>query len=218
MELRKGMVLASVLSMSAGAVQAQDIGFGGNVAVLSEYISSGVTMSSGRPALQFTGYAYIPQGLYAGVFLSTVNFTTFDPTDRDRVELGLFVGWERAFANGLTLDVGYEHYFYDRSGECCGQFYLGASTFVGDQLELAALLQYDPDADTLDTRGTVTVYPTDSIGLRAMIGRSQAYSHTYMNLGVDYFFTDAVTGSLDLHRATSPWTENRVVAGLRYTF
>ena len=218
MERHKGVVLAAAVSMAAGAAQAQDIGFGGEVAVLSEYISSGVTQSSGRPALQFTGYGYVPQGFYAGVFLSTVNFTTFDPADRDRLELGLFVGWEGSVANGVTLDVGYEHYFYNSSGECCGFFFASASGFVGDRVELGARVEYDPSADTFNTRGSVTVYPTDSIGLRAMIGRSQAYSHTYMNVGLDYFVTDAVTASLDFHRATSSWTSDRVVVGLSYTF
>ena len=218
MERYKGVVLATALSMTAGAAQAQDIGFGGEVAVLSEYIASGVTQSSGRPVLQFTGYAYVPQGFYAGVFLSNVNFTTFDPADRDRLEVDLFLGWEGTIGNGITLDLGYEHYFYDRSGSCCGQFYFLASGFVGERVELGALVKYDPRAETFDTRGSVTVYPTDSIGLRAMIGRSQANSHTYMNIGVDYFVTDAVTASLDFHRASSSWTRNRVVAGLAYSF
>lgn len=218
MTLRQGLALAAVLSTAAGSVQAQDIGFGGDVAVVSEYISSGVTQSSGRPALQFTGYGYTQQGIYAGVFLSTVNFTTFDPADRDRLELGLFVGWERSFANGLTLDLRYERYLYNSSGDCCGIFYVSASGFVSDQLELAALVQYDHTSDTFDTRGTVTVYPTDALGLRVSLGRSQANSHNYMTVGVDYSFTDALTGSLEFHRASSSWTRDRLVAGLRYTF
>lgn len=218
MTLPRGLALASALAITAGTAQAQEIGFGGNVAIVSEYIASGVTQSSGRPALQFTGYGYVPQGFYAGVFLSTVNFTKWDPTDRDRVELDLFLGWEGTIGNGLELDIGYEHYFYNRSGECCGVFYLGASSFVTERLELGLLVKYDPRAKDFDTRGTVAFYPTESVGLRAMIGRSQANSHTYMNVGLDYFFTDALTGSLDLHRATSGWTSDKVVVGLTYSF
>ena len=66
MEGCKGLALAAALSMAGGTAQAQQIGFGGEVAVLSEYISSGVTQSSGRPALQFTGYAFAPQGFAPG--------------------------------------------------------------------------------------------------------------------------------------------------------
>ena len=106
------------------------------------------------------------------MFLSTVNFTTFDPADRDRLELGVLLGWEGTVADALTLDLGYGHYLYNSSGRCCGLSYLGASGFVTDQLELAARVENDPRVEAFNTRATMTVYPTDSLGLRATIGRS----------------------------------------------
>lgn len=94
--MAKGMIRAGVMSvgLAGGAAQAQEIGFGGSLEIVSDYIASGETQSSGRPALQFTGYAYVPQGFYVGIFLSNVDFTgPFGPyPDAERVELGLFLG------------------------------------------------------------------------------------------------------------------------------
>lgn len=223
--MAKGMIRAGVMSvgLAGGAAQAQEIGFGGSLEIVSDYIASGETQSSGRPALQFTGYAYVPQGFYVGIFLSNVDFTgPFGPyPDAERVELGLFLGWEYEFENGIALDVGYERYWYD-TGECCGNFYLGVSSYLTDQFEIGGRATWDPQSGNTNFRATMAVYPTEQIGLRALVGRNKSGLFdtrvTYANVGIDYYFTDSVTASLDFHNSNSPVKSSNVVLGLSYSF
>ncbi len=152
--MAKGTASAVVMvfGLSAGAVQAQNIEFGGSVSILSDYVASGESQTGRKPALQFEGFAFVPQGFYAGIFLSNVAFSEqwtdyYDgfPIDiADSVELSLFAGWEFSTAFRLTLDIGYERYFYDDSGNCCDLFYFGADYEVSDMIEVGTLVTWNP--------------------------------------------------------------------------
>jgi len=154
--------LVAVLGLLAGGAQAQEIGFAGEAATGSEYVS----FSSGRPALRLSGTAFDPQGFHAGAWASTVRFTDFVPGDPDRPELAMFVGWERGLDSGFALDLGHEHCFHDDSCCCCGIAYLGASQFVGPQVQLAGRLEYNPRARLYGPSTTGSFFPGDSAGLR----------------------------------------------------
>ncbi len=234
----KVLAVAAALGVAGGGASAQDIGFGGSVSFLSDYIASGESQTGRKPALQFTGYAYVPSGFYAGVFLSNVDFSEavidyygggFDYEDPDSLEIGVFVGWEYFTDFGLSLDIGYERYWYDDSGYCCGLFYLGVDYAINDMVEVGAYASYNHTSNNTNMRALLTVYPTDNIGLRALVGRNQGnfnledgggYSSAinYWNVGVDYFFSDSVNVSLDYHDSTSPVRSSALVAGLTYSF
>ncbi len=223
---QRSVALAVVLALAAGSASAQEIGFGGSVSAVSDYMSSGESQTLGRPALQFTGFGYVPQGFYAGLFLSSIDYG-----DADSLEVGLFIGWEHQFANGVSLDLGYEHYFYNDSGWCCGFIHAEASTFVTEQLEIGGRATWRTDNSATNIRAMLAYYPTDQIGLRAMIGRNSSSalnfapdppfgprSVTYGNVGLDYFFTDTLTASIDYHRSNSVWDKSSVVFGLTQSF
>ncbi len=241
--MAKEMMSALVMSLglAGGAAQAQDIGFGGSISIFSDYVASGESQTGRRPALQFEGYAYVPQGFYAGISLSNVAFSEqwtdyyfgFPIDIPDSIELGVFVGWEYFTDFGLTLDVGYERYFYDDSGNCCGLLYLGADYEVNDMVEVGTRVTWNPSSGDTNIRGTLTVYPTDNIGLRAMIGRNQGNfdpddpvdgrgdspsAVNYWNLGFDYYFTDSVNVSLDYHNSNSKVRTSNFVFGVTYSF
>ncbi|MCC5963112.1 MAG: hypothetical protein JJU09_08285 [Rhodobacteraceae bacterium] len=242
MTMKKIFALATALGVSTSAASAMDIGFGGEVSLLSDYVASGESQTGRRPALQFEGYAYHSSGFYAGIFLSNVAFSEqwtdyyfgFPIEIDDSIELGLFAGWEYDTDFGLSVDVGYERYFYDDSGDCCGLLYLGARYDVSDMVEVGSRVTWNPDSGNTNIRATMAVYPMDEIGLRAMVGRNQGnfdpdpddpFSRndapsavTYWNVGVDYFVTDSVRVSLDYHDSNSIVRTSDVVLGLTYAF
>lgn len=196
------------------------------------------------------GYVYVPQGFYAGLFTSNVNYEPYDEEfyfyeyefetdgdgnivyeyeyeyegefyidDPDALEFAPFIGYFYEFSNGISIDVGYEHYIYDYSGACCGVFYLGAdASLLGDMVSVGALVKYDPDENNFDARATTMVYPVDMIGLRATLGYSESNDHYFANAGADYYFAQSWTLSADYHHATSDFTDDAAVAALSYRF
>jgi uncharacterized protein (TIGR02001 family) len=212
--MTKGLTGAVVLSLglAAGAAQAQEFSFEGNIGLVSNYVSSGYSLTDGRPALQFTGTAYLGN-FYAGLFASNVNFGT-----ADRLELVPFIGFFYEFDMGVTVDLGYEHYYYNSTGSDGGGVYLGASSFIGESLWLEGRVLYETSRKVYNTRGTVMFYPSDSIGLRAVLGRVQS-NQTYFSVGADYYVTDTITASLDFHRGRETgYSESAIVAGISFEF
>lgn len=231
---KKLAILSVALSLGTSAVCAQDIGFGGSVSLLSDYVSSGESQTGNRPAVQFTGFAFVPQGFYAGVFLSNVNFNRafgFSNAGFDEWEIGLFAGYEHFFQNGISLDVSVEHYFYDRSGSCCTFINAQALAPVGELFEIGARVSRNITDNVNDIRLLAALYPTDEIGLRAMVGRKADSGMNldpvtfepggavrYLNAGIDYALTDNLTVSLDFHRSNTQIKQSRLVGGLTFSF
>lgn len=204
--------VAVSVGLATGAAQAQELSFEGSIGIVSNYVSSGYTLTDGRPALQFTGTAYLGN-FYAGLFASNVNFGT-----PDRVELVPFIGFFYEFDMGVTVDVGYEHYYYDDFGSDGGGLYLGVSSFIGDSVWVEARVLYETARKVYNTSGTVMFYPNDSIGLRATLGRVQN-NQTYFSIGAEYYITDSITASLDFHRGfETGYSENAIVAGIFFDF
>ena len=241
MVTHKTVAFAGALALSAGAAQAQEIGFGGSLSFSTDYVASGESQTGRQPAAQLTAYGYVPSGFYAGVFLSNVDFSEmvgdyyavqfpgFTWDDPDSIEIGLFVGWEYETAAGLSLDVGYERYFYDVSGNCCGLIFASVGYSISDMVEVGAFASFNHTSETTNLRAEATIYPTDNIGLRAMAGWTDGNfnenagsgypsSITYWNVGVDYYLTDSFSVSLDYHDSTSPVRTSNLVAGLTFTF
>lgn len=224
MTAHKVLALAGGLALGAGAAQAQGIGFGGSLSFSTDYVASGESQTGRQPALQFTGFGFVPSGFFAGVFLSNVDFTGhFGPyPDAEEIEIGVFAGWEGALGNNIAVEVGYEHYFYQPGGECCGFFTLDASVPIGDRAELGGWLSVNPESGNLNARMRLGYELTDAIALRAMLGHNQSgldgVAVNYLNLGLDYSFTDALTASLDYHNSDSSVDTSALVLGLTFSF
>ena len=225
MATHKALVFAGVLALSASSAQAQSIGFGGSLSFSTDYVASGESQTGQQPAVQFTGYGYVPSGFFAGIFLSNVDFTGHFGfyTPREEIEIGLFAGWEGTLGNGIGVEVGYEYYIYQPVfGACCGFFTLDASIPLGDRAELGGWLSVNPANGNLNARMRLGYELTDAISLRAMLGHNQSgldgVPVNYMNLGVDYGFTDALSASLDFHNSDSAVDTSALVLGLTFSF
>jgi uncharacterized protein (TIGR02001 family) len=84
-----------------------------NVGVYSNYVFRGLTQTNERPAIQ-GGFDYAhPAGFYAGTWLSNVSwFSDTNPGNSASLEVDLYGGFKRSWANGLTSDLGYIRYQY----------------------------------------------------------------------------------------------------------
>jgi uncharacterized protein (TIGR02001 family) len=144
----KPSLLSAALTLTLVApVVAQDrpeLSYGINIT--SNYINKGLTQSNDNPALQ--GYVEAAYGMfYGGVWSSTVDFPGDPEFGDDNLEFDLYAGVRHAFGD-LSVDVSYLRYLYDDSGDCCGEFVLGASYPIADLGELNAEFDYDPVGDT----------------------------------------------------------------------
>lgn len=179
-----GIIVACTIG-AAGPVLAQDDGgvsylFG--VDVVSNYVSNGVTQSDGKPAIQ--PYFEIGfNGFYAGTWLSNVDFG-----DNDDWEINLYLGYRNLFANDLFVDVGYARYFYDHSGDCCGEAKLTLGYPLGDQFGVTGYVAYNPESENFNRNMTLAYEPTPDLGFAAIYGYSDSYAHEYWSVGASYSF------------------------------
>lgn len=123
--LTKKLTLAAALtfafaSMSAGVANAADAApeakpdneISYNVALASDYRFRGISQSRTNPALQGgADYTHNPTGLYAGTWLSTIDWTK-DAGGDGHVEWDLYGGKRGEIAKDISYDVGGLYYYY----------------------------------------------------------------------------------------------------------
>lgn len=195
MRLDVGAVIVSLLVLPCAA-KAQDFTLYGGVKATSNYLSSGYTQSDNHAALQ----AYLEgeyKGFYAGIWTSTVDFNTSDDA-----EIDLYVGYRGEFANGLSYDVAYYRYFYNSTGNCCGEIDFDLGAPITDQLSVTSEIFYDFSVDRFGSNVTVDYAMADKWALQGVYGFSPANADGYGELAVSYMPVDSVTLEL---RAVKPW-------------
>ncbi|MBT6037837.1 TorF family putative porin [Draconibacterium sp.] len=109
----KTLSAVSVLSLSALALPSQAGEWSANAAVTNNYIWRGLTQTENNSAVQ-GGIDYASDGgFYAGTWVSNVNY---GPSDVYSYEHDLYAGF--AFeTGGVSWDVGYLYYNYDKEAE-----------------------------------------------------------------------------------------------------
>jgi uncharacterized protein (TIGR02001 family) len=121
-------------------------------------------------------------GFYAGLWLGSLS----PADDPDNIEADLYVGYRATFG-AISFDASYTRYYYDDSGDCCGEVILSAETTIGDVftvgLDLSSDLE-DVEYATLNTAYTIT----------DMFEVSAAYTAYNDDGGTEYDF--GVTASL----------------------
>ena len=122
------------IALSAGIAGAQETSVG--VALTSDYLSNGLTQSGGNPALQAYVEHGFATGFYVGVWASTVDLAP------DNLEVDLYLGF-RNEVGALSYDVSYYRYYYDDSGDCCGEAFLSLGYAVSDQVSLGLEMKSD---------------------------------------------------------------------------
>lgn len=166
-----------------------DVAFG--VAVTSRYVSRGVDQSRG-PVVQ--AYVEPSYGIfYAGVWGSGVTGRYVGIDNRDRAEIDLYAGVRPEFGN-LSLDFGYAHYFYSRSGACCGEIYGKATYAFTDWFSAGGELYVDPRFNTqygvLNNEISLPYDFTFSSAIGTWFDNTNTVD---WNAGISYTFADTVT-------------------------
>jgi uncharacterized protein (TIGR02001 family) len=142
------------LSIS-GAAQAE---FTANIGVTSNYVWRGATQTGNAPAIQ-GGIDYESDlGIYAGTWVSNVNFGDAGEVDAEgdvglrsgaEYETDFYVGWGIDLDDNVALDMGYAYYYYalNETGSDFGEIYgsvafwwfeVGANYTVNDQKDSQA--------------------------------------------------------------------------------
>ena len=87
-----------------------------NTALTSDYRYRGISQTRLQPALQGgADYTHNPSGLYAGAWLSTINWTKDAGGDGD-VELDVYAGKRGQLGAGIAYDAGVLAYVYPGNG------------------------------------------------------------------------------------------------------
>jgi uncharacterized protein (TIGR02001 family) len=197
---RLGLAIVTLCGLASPAL-AEGVTFYAGVDATSDYVSNGISQTGGKPALQ----AYLEvdaNGFYAGTWLSNVDFGT-----NDDVEIDLYLGYRTRFDSGFYLDVGYAHYFYDDSGNCCGsccgEVKLAGVYPILKNLGLEGYLAFDPVTDNLNKRATLAYALNDQLGLSAAYGETDSNKNQYWQVGASYAFTDYLSADVRYHGAQS---------------
>ncbi|WP_024586289.1 TorF family putative porin [Aliihoeflea sp. 2WW] len=169
-----------------------DIAFGATFT--SRYVSRGVAYTDG-PTLQ--GYVEASYDwAYVGVWASGVSGINADP---DNVEIDVYGGIRPTFGN-LTVDIGYVHYFYDETGECCGEAYIKPSYQFTDEFSAGLELYHDFESDATYGVATAAVELPYDFTLSGGIGRQfQDGNEVDWNVGLSYTYADLVTFDVRYH-------------------
>lgn len=169
-----------------GAAMAQEvpepraITLSGNVALVSDYRFRGVSQSGGDPAVQAGLTVSHQNGLYAGVWSSSIDFGKLGAgAVYGSQEVDLTAGWSREIASGLTADAGLG--FYDYPGGHVGKanffetYGSLATTYGPARLKLG--INYAWPQDSLAGRHNVYLYgsadaaiPATPLTLTARLG------------------------------------------------
>lgn len=204
-----GVVGLGLCAAQGALAQDTQPGMSAGYTLTSDYISYGRTNSDGGPALQ--GYVYaFSDGFYAGAWASTV-----DLGNDDDLEVDLTLGYSNALDFGLRYDVGYGHYFYNSSGNCCGEFFLKLAMPVTDTITARGQTLYDPDAEAFNSNVGFDARLNDRFAVSGTLGEKQA-SHSYGDIGISYNLNAAT--SLDLRYHDASGSDSRVAVGFSQDF
>ncbi len=203
------LALSAALALLPAAVAAQDVAVSFGATLTSDYISRGLSQTGGRPAVQ----PFVEVGLggfYAGVWASNVRF----PGSDDRVEVDLYAGFADS-VGALSFDIGYARYFYNRSGDCCGEFLLGLEVAAPYGATFGTDVAYDHTSRVWAASvGAGYVFPM-GLGISTEFGREQG-SHNFWNVGAGFEVNPQT--SLDLRVHDTNITSARLVASVAFGF
>lgn len=164
-----------------------EVAFGATLT--SRYVSRGVAQTTG-PAVQ----AYIEPSygiFYAGIWASNVSL------DPDKLEYDLYAGIRPEFG-ALSLDLGYVHYFYDRTGSYSGEWYAKANYAFTEEFSAGGEIYYDHKYDT--TYGVLNAELSLPENFSVSGGFGTWFDDTNdWNVGVSYTFQEKVTFDLRYH-------------------
>jgi uncharacterized protein (TIGR02001 family) len=194
----KSVLLAAAAALAPGAVLAQEITTTVGAALTSDYISGGYSLSDG-PAFQPYVEMEHSSGLYLGVWMSTIDGDLGGFSSDDSVEIDMYLGY-RGEAGGLSYDIGYTRYFYDDSGNCCGEATLALDYALGEQLGMTTSFAADLEGGASVTQGFAYALPAEFELSGEFTHNNEDYGdYNDWNLGVGKSLGEAVWVDLRYH-------------------
>lgn len=216
--IMRSIIATSVLALSIalpGVAAAQQLKFSGGATLASQYVADGIEQTKGV-AIQPWIEGEIG-GFYFGAWMSNVDKALLGG---DSVETDLYVGY-RGEAGMLSYDVGYTHYFYNKSGECCGDLSLGLGIAPTDQLSLGVKIKHNPSKSTNPTKASnlsvsADYAITDKFAIGATYGKITKGGMKYWSVGGSYALTDSLGLGLTWHDTSV--SKGLAVLALDYSF
>lgn len=200
--------LASVALAVPLSAQAQDFNIYGGLAFTSDYIFRGQSQTDNDPAVQ----AYLEAdylGFYVGAWTSNVDFG-----DNNDYEVDLYFGYRNELSNGITYDIGYVRFYFDDTGDCCGEIYGVLGVPVAEQITLTGFVAYDESEENLAVSLTGEFAIDDKWTLSATIGDDDATDATFWDAGVNYAITDIA--AVDLRYYDTDVSGERLVLAVTF--
>ena len=143
--MSKPFTRLALLAIAAAAAATPALAEGewsGNVALTSDYKFRGITQSDGAPMVS-GGFDWASDSFYVGTWASGVDFG-----DGTSTEIDVYAGFTPT-VGVFDLDLGAIYYIYpdapDEPEQNFVELYAGASTTVGEFLDLGASVAYSPE-------------------------------------------------------------------------
>lgn len=190
MSLRTTAAIAALCApmIAAGGASAQGITWSYGVDVTSNYISEGVSQTNGKAAVQPWVEAAIGD-FYFGTWMSNVDFGA---GTSDSWEADFYAGYSADLGAGLTYDIGYVRYFYNKTGNAYGELTNTLSFAASDRVDLTGFVAYDPDSRNWQYRGELAYALNDALSFDGHYGHSDLEDHNYWRVGGTYALNDSV--------------------------
>ncbi len=212
----RSIIATSALALAIavpGLAAAQELKFSGGATLATKYIADGIEQTKGA-AIQPWIEGEIA-GFYFGAWLSNVDA---GPSASDSVETDLYLGY-RGEAGMFGYDIGYTHYYYNKSGSCCGQIIGSVSIAPTDALSMGVRVAYDPDAKVTNSRLTAGYAFGEKFAVEALYGKINKGGHAYYAVSGSYALTDSLGLSLTLSDTDRAGVDDKqVVLALDYSF
>ena len=191
--MRQALIVGAVATLAGHAHAEEPEAFLG-ATITSDYMLDGVSQTDGGPAFQPYLEVEFPPGFYVGAWMSNVDFG--DGTDS--VETDLYVGL-RGETPYFSYDLTLFRYFYDETGNCCGEFVAAIDYPV-----------YGPVSGTAAYHSYLNGLYAVSVGLDIALPGEFELSGIYKtdsveetwNVGVSRYLTDTVWADLRYHDAS----------------
>lgn len=187
--------LVSLLCLPAGMAKAQT---SGSVAIVSDYVYRGISLTNDKPALQFNLVYDAPQGWYGGLFATQMAASD----NQTRIRYIAYGGYSQTLPSGLNWELGANQFLMPQdSSTNYSEVYAG----LGFE-RLSAKIHYSPNYLRANNKNIYldlgATYPvTDMLDAFVHIGFSRLLPATiYDNRATR---CDAMLG-LNLHQAE--WT------------
>ncbi len=201
--------LLSLLMLSQTAA-AEDLAFGGNIAITSDNLSDGLSESDNRPALLFDAEIG-KNGFYAGMSAAQVK-----DDSGNHAALDLSVGYRAELASSLEYDIGVTQSIRNKTGKDGTEVYGALSYPVSDDLQLTAETSYDLNEKTFGGNLSAEYALADAWTVSATAGRTDPDSSPFWGVGVSYDITELTSVALDYQDTSS--TSGLLALTLNYKF